>query len=96
MTRRRLISLAALLAFLGLSLALPGDAHARRYRYRGWYGSTATSGYYGTATYGTTNSSAAPTSGTCAPTAPPVNPDGSIAPQPGQAAPPPPAAPPAT
>src|SRR5436190_5479547 len=87
MSRRTILGWSAiLLSALGMTLALPADAHARRRCYNGWYGYN-----YNGRTYTTTAPVA--TTSPCAGTVAPTNPDGSIAPQPSAAAPPSPAAP---
>jgi hypothetical protein len=79
----------ALLSALGMTLAMPSDAHARRRCYNNGYNN----GWYGH--NGRTYASTAPTTATspCAGTPAPTNPDGTMAPQPEPAAPPSPAAP---
>jgi len=82
MSRRTIFGWSAvLLAALGMTLAVPSDAHARR-RAR-------SNGYYGYTYAGRTQGYVAPVAATspCAGTAAPMNPDGTIAPQPAPAAP---------
>src|SRR5258708_1560673 len=91
MSRRTILGWSlALFSALGVTLAAPTDAHARRrcnnggYGYStGWFGRNGRTYAYNTAPVATTSS--------CAGTAAPMNPDGSYAPQP--AAPTPPAPP---
>ncbi|MBI3862355.1 MAG: hypothetical protein HY290_10715 [Planctomycetia bacterium] len=93
----------ALVAAVGLTLLVPNEAHARRrccngvYGYGGHHGGYYQGTYTNQGTYMNSGTYAAPGS-PCAGTPAPTNPDGSIAPEPGNPpaatnAPPPPSAP---
>ena len=97
MLRSRIIGGAALLAALVVGLVVTerdAQARTRRCCYRGYRHGYAYNYNYGTTSGGTYSTNYGPTN--CNPSAVPTNPDGSIAPQPGDynspnASPPPPA-----
>ena len=100
---RNMLKGMALLATLGMALATPGEAHARRCRNGRYSGASYSYGYSNSGsnyTYNSANTNSGMTyapGSPCAGTAPATNPDGTIAPQPAnqppQAAPAPPPAP---